>query len=132
MALTHPIGDMITRIRNGQKAGKETISMPYSSLKENVLAVLKDEGFIADFKKTDAGANKFDLEATLKYVDGEGAIQEIAVVSKPGRRAYFDTTKMPRVMNGLGVAIVSTPAGVMTDSAARVKNVGGEVLCRVI
>ena len=132
MSLTHPVGDMITRIRNGQKAGKEIVRMPYSALKANVLAVLKDEGFILDFKKVDAGTNKFDLEATLKYVGGNGAIQEISVVSKPGLRAYSDVEKMPRVMNGLGIAIVSTPLGVMTDSTARTKNVGGEVLCRVI
>ena len=130
--LTHPIGDMVARIKNGQKAGKETVSMPYSSLRENILSVLVDEGFISGFKKVGAGANKFNLEVALKYVDGTGAIQEIAVVSKPGRRAYFNVGKMPYVMNGLGVAIVSTPAGVMTDAAARVKNVGGEVLCRVI
>jgi small subunit ribosomal protein S8 len=123
---------MITRIRNGQNAGKETIVLPYSTLKENVLAVLKDEGFIADFKKIDAGKNKLDLSVDLKYSGGAGAIQEIAVVSKPGRRAYFNVQKMPRVMNGLGIAIVSTPAGVMTDARARTKNVGGEVLCRVI
>lgn len=132
MSLTHPIGDMITRIRNGQNAGKEIIRMPYSALKENVLAVLKGEGFILDFKKIEAGANKSDLEVALKYIDGAGAIQEIAVVSKPGRRAYFEVKKMPRVMNGLGIAIVSTPSGVMTDAKARVQNVGGEVLCRVI
>ena len=123
---------MITRIRNGQKAGKETISMPHSTLRENVLAVLKDEGFITGFKKVGIDVNKFDLEVALKYVGGVGAIQEIAVVSKPGRRAYFGTDKMPRIMNGLGIAIVSTPSGVMTDAAARAKNVGGEVLCRVI
>ena len=106
--------------------------MPYSALKENVLSVLKDEGFILDYKKVGAGANKFDLEVALKYIDGLGAIQEIAVASKPGRRAYFGADKMPRIMNGLGVAIVSTPNGVMTDTSARTMNVGGEVLCRVI
>ena len=132
MSLTHPIGDMIARIKNGQKAGREIILVPYSSLCENVLAVLVDEGFISGFKKVGAGTNKFDLEVALKYVDGNGAIQEIAVVSKPGRRAYFGADKMPHVMNGLGIAIVSTPAEVMTDATARVKNVGGEVLCRVI
>ena len=132
MALTHPIGDMITRIRNGQNAGKEVVRMPYSALRENILAVLKDEGFVAGFKKVGAGSNKFDLEVDLKYSGGVGAIQEISVVSKPGRRAYFQAEKMPRVMNGLGVAIVSTPSGVMTDTNARIQNVGGEVLCRVI
>jgi small subunit ribosomal protein S8 len=132
MALTHPVGDMITRIRNGQNAGKETVSMPYSTLRADILAVLEDEGFISGWKKTDAGKNKYDLEVRLKYVDGAGAIREIAVVSKPGRRAYAGASKMPRVMNGLGVAIVSTPNGVMTDAKARAMNVGGEVLCRII
>ena len=132
MSLTHPIGDLITRIRNGQKAGKENISAPFSTLREAVLRVLKDEGFIEDFKKTEAGTNKFDLSIQLKYSDGEGAIQEIAAVSKPGRRAYSGVVEMPRIQNGLGVAIISTPMGVMTDAEARVKNVGGEVLCRVI
>ena len=123
---------MIARIRNGQKAGKENISMPYSLLRANILSVLKDEGFITDFKKVEAGAGKSDLEVALKYVGGVGAIQEIAVVSKPGLRAYFNVQKMPRVMNGLGIAVVSTPKGVMTDTQARAMNVGGEVLCRVI
>jgi len=132
MALTHPIGDMITRIRNGQAAGKEAVSMPFSALRANILSVLKDEGFINGFKKVDAGKNKSDIEVELKYVDGLGAIQEISAVSKPGRRAYFNSGKLPRVMNGLGVAIVSTPSGVMTDAKARTMNVGGEVLCRVI
>jgi small subunit ribosomal protein S8 len=132
MALTHPIGDMITRIRNGQSAGKETVVMPFSTLRANVLAVLEDEGFISGWKKIDAGENKFDLEVQLKYVDGAGAIQEIAVISKPGRRAYFGVGKMPRIMNGLGVAIVSTQSGVMTDAKARAMNVGGEVLLRVV
>jgi len=123
---------MVARSRNGQNSGKETISTPYSTLRENVLSVLKDEGFIADFKKVDAGTGTFNLEIVLKYVDGGGAIQEIAVVSKPGLRAYFNVEKMPRIMNGLGVAVVSTPKGVMTDTQARAMNVGGEVLCRVI
>ncbi|MDR1027685.1 MAG: 30S ribosomal protein S8 [Rickettsiales bacterium] len=130
--LTHPIGDLVTRIRNGQMAGKESITAPFSTLRQAVLGVLKDEGFITDFSKVEAGTNKSDLTIQLKYVDGEGAIQEISVVSKPGRRAYSGVAKMPRVMNGLGVAIMTTPLGVMTDAEARVKNVGGEVLCRVI
>jgi small subunit ribosomal protein S8 len=132
MSLTHPIGDMVTRIRNAQSAGKETVNMPFSSLKESVLNVLKNEGFINGFKKIEVGTNKFDLTVDLKYVDGNGAIQEISIVSKPGRRAYSEVKKMPRVMNGLGIAIVSTPHGVMTDADARTRNVGGEVLCRVI
>jgi len=132
MALTHPIGDMIARIRNAQAAGKERVVMPFSTLRANVLSVLKDEGFITDFAKSVAVGNKSDLEVILKYADGVGAIQEISVVSKPGRRAYFNIKKMPRIMNGLGIAIVSTPNGVMTDARARTENVGGEVLCRVI
>ena len=132
MSLTHPIGDMVARIRNGQNAGKEIISMPHSALRANILSVLKEEGFIADFKKVDTGAGKSSLEVQLKYVDGNGAIQEIAVVSKPGLRAYFNVERMPRIMNGLGIAVVSTPKGVMTDTQARAMNVGGEVLCRVI
>ena len=132
MSLTHPVGDMVTRIRNAQSAGKETVSMPFSVLKSNILSVLKNEGFISDFQKVEAGKGKFDLIANLKYVDGDGAIQEISVVSKPGRRAYFESKKMPHVVNGLGIAIVSTPRGVMTDADARTQNVGGEVLCKVI
>ena len=130
--ITHPIGDMVTRIRNGQKAGKEIVSMPFSTLRMNVLAVLKDEGYIVDFAKVEAGNNKCNIDVTLKYVDSEPAIQEIKVVSKPGLRAYAKVAKMPRVMNGLGVAVMTTPLGVMSDAKARTMNVGGEVLCRVI
>ena len=130
--ILHPIGDMVARIRNGQKAGKEIITTPFSTLRANVLAVLKEEGFITDFEKTEIAKNKFDIKIELKYIDGEPAIQEIAIVSKPGRRAYADVAGMPRIMNGLGIAIVSSPSGVMTDAKARTMNIGGEVLCRVI
>ncbi|MCL2757991.1 MAG: 30S ribosomal protein S8 [Alphaproteobacteria bacterium] len=132
MALTHPIGDMLTRIRNGQKAGKENVRMPASKLRESVLSVLKDEGYIADFRREEIGKNRFDIIVDLKYVGGAGAIQEISVVSKPGRRMYSGAVKMPRVLNGLGISIVSTPMGVMTDHKARTANVGGEVLCKVV
>jgi small subunit ribosomal protein S8 len=132
MSINHPIGDLITRIRNGQSAGREKISAPFSTLKAAVLNVLKTEGFISEWKKVDAGKNKFDLEVELKYSSGDGAVQEIGAISKPGRRSYSGAKKMPRVMNGLGVAIVSTPLGVMTDAEARTRNIGGEVLCRVI
>ena len=108
MSLSHPIGDMLTRIRNGQNAGKETVTVPNSKLRAAVLNVLKEEGFITD------------------------AIQEVSVVSKPGRRVYSGSAKMPKVLNGLGIAIVSTPNGVMTDHKARLMNVGGEILCKVI
>ncbi len=132
MSLSHPIGDMLTRIRNGQNAGKETITVPNSKLRAAVLAVLKDEGFIKDFQKVEIDEHRSNLVVELKYVGGNGAIQEIAVVSKPGRRVYSSCEKMPKVLNGLGIAIVSTPHGVMTDHKARHMNVGGEVLCKVI
>jgi len=132
MSLSHPIGDMVARIRNGQNAGKETVTVPNSKLRAAVLTVLKDEGFIEDFQKQEIDEHRSNLVVTLKYVGGNGAIQEIAVVSKPGRRVYSGSAKMPRVLNGLGIAIVSTPQGVMTDHKARLMNVGGEVLCKVI
>jgi small subunit ribosomal protein S8 len=132
MSLSHPIGDMVARIRNGQNAGKETVTVPNSKLRAAVLTVLKDEGFIEDFKKQEIDEHRSNLVVTLKYVGGNGAIQEISVVSKPGRRVYSGSAKMPRVLNGLGIAIVSTPQGVMTDHKARLMNVGGEVLCKVI
>ena len=132
MSLSHPIGDMVARIRNGQNAGKETITVPNSKLRAAVLAVLKEEGFIEDFQKQEIDEHRSNLVVTLKYVGGNGAIQEISVVSKPGRRVYSGSAKMPRVLNGLGVAIVSTPQGVMTDHKARLMNIGGEVLCKVI
>jgi small subunit ribosomal protein S8 len=132
MSLSHPIGDMVARIRNGQNAGKETITLPYSKLRAAVLTVLKEEGFIEDFRKEEIDEHRSNLVVTLKYVGGNGAIQEISVVSKPGRRVYSGSAKMPRVLNGLGIAIVSTPHGVMTDHKARLMNVGGEVLCKVI
>lgn len=132
MSLSHPIGDMLTRIRNGQNAGKETVIMPNSKLRQAVLAVLKEEGFIADYQVEAIDEKRSNLKVELKYVGGNGAIQEISVVSKPGRRVYSGSVKMPKVLNGLGIAIVSTPNGVMTDHKARLMNVGGEVLCRVI
>ena len=132
MSLSHPIGDMVARIRNGQNAGKETVTVPNSKLRAAVLAVLKDEGFIEDFHKEEIDAHRSNLVVTLKYVGGNGAIQEISVVSKPGRRVYSGCARMQRVLNGLGIAIVSTPQGVMTDHKARLMNIGGEVLCKVI
>ena len=132
MSLSHPIGDMVARIRNGQNAGKETVTVPNSKLRAAVLSVLKDEGFIEDFQKQEIDEHRSNLVVTLKYVGGNGAIQDISVVSKPGRRVYSGSAKMPKVLNGLGVAIVSTPHGVMTDHKARLMNVGGEVLCKVI
>jgi small subunit ribosomal protein S8 len=132
MSLTHPIGDLLTRIRNGQNAGKETIRVPASKLREAVLSVLKDEGYITDFREEQIDAHRKNILIELKYVGGNGAIQEISIVSKPGRRVYSGCIKMPKVMNGLGISIVSTPHGVMTDHKARLMNIGGEVLCRVV
>ena len=131
MSLSHPIGDMVTRIRNGQNAGKETIVVPNSKLRAAVLSVLKEEGFITDFQINQIDEHRSNLVVELKYVGGNGAIQEISVVSKPGRRVYSGSVKMPKVLNGLGIAIVSTSKGIMTDAQARKENVGGEVLCYV-
>ncbi|MFA7188129.1 MAG: 30S ribosomal protein S8 [Alphaproteobacteria bacterium] len=132
MSLTHPIGDLLTRIRNGQNAGKEIVRVPASKLREAVLSVLKDEGYITNFSEEKIDAHRKNILIELKYVGGNGAIQEISVISKPGRRVYSGSVKMPKVMNGLGISIVSTPQGVMTDHKARLMNVGGEVLCRVV
>lgn len=132
MSLSHPIGDMLTRIRNGQAAGKDFITVPNSKLRVAVLTVLKDEGFITDFREEKIDEHRSNLVVELKYNNGVGAIQEISVVSRPGRRVYSSCVKMPKVLNGLGIAIVSTPCGVMTDHKARLMNVGGEVLCKVI
>ena len=131
MSLSHPIGDMVTRIRNGQNAGKETIVVPNSKLRQAVLTVLKEEGFITDFRVEAIDEHRSNLVVELKYVGGNGAIQEISVVSKPGRRVYSGSAKMPRVLNGLGIAIVSTSKGIMTGAQACRENVGGEVLCYV-
>ena len=132
MSLSHPIGDMLTRIRNGQNAGKEVVAVPNSKLRAAVLNVLKEEGFITDFRQEKIDEHRSNLIVELKYVGGNGAIQDIAVVSKPGRRVYSGSAKMPKVLNGLGIAIVSTPNGVMTDHKERLMNVGGEILCKVI
>ncbi|MGI5845850.1 MAG: 30S ribosomal protein S8 [Alphaproteobacteria bacterium] len=132
MSLTHPIGDLLTRIRNGQNAGKEFVRVPASKLRTAVLSVLKDEGYITDFREEQVDSRRKNILIELKYIDGNGAIQEISVISKPGRRVYSGCFKMPKIMNGLGIAIVSTPHGVMTDHKARLMNVGGEVLCRVV
>ncbi|MDR0803535.1 MAG: 30S ribosomal protein S8 [Rickettsiales bacterium] len=133
MSLSYPIGDLLARIRNGQRAYKPSVRAPYSKLAANVLDVMKAEGFITDFRKEDLGDNKFDVIVDLKYVaGGEGAIQELSLVSKPGRRVYSNVAKMPRVMNGLGVLIVSTPGGIMTDHQARMQNIGGEVICKIV
>jgi small subunit ribosomal protein S8 len=131
MSVNDPIGDMITRIRNAQMRNKSKVSMPGSKQRERVLEVLKAEGFIRGYASVAHASGRSELEIELKYFDGEPVIREIARVSKPGRRVYASVKALPRINNGLGVAIVSTPKGVMADHAARDANVGGEILCTV-
>jgi small subunit ribosomal protein S8 len=131
MALSDPLGDMLTRIRNGQKAGKATISSPASKLRSSVLDVLKREGYIRGYQQSDGEGGGIELRIELKYHEGHPVIREISRVSRPGRRVYSKVTELPRVYNGLGISILSTPRGVMSDNEARAANVGGEVLCRV-
>jgi small subunit ribosomal protein S8 len=130
MSMTDPIADMLTRIRNAQMAQKSSVAMPSSKIKVAIAGVLKDEGYIDDFAVRD-NAGKAELDIALKYYAGRPVIERIERVSKPGLRVYKGSDDLPRVMNGLGVAIVSTPKGVMTDRKARASNVGGEVLCVV-
>jgi small subunit ribosomal protein S8 len=131
MALTDPLGDMLTRIRNAQMRKKSKVSTPGSRLRADVLEVLKSEGYIRGFSSMDLGNGRSEFEIELKYFDGAPVIREIERVSKPGRRVYASVRNLPRINNGLGVAIVSTPKGVMADHSARDANVGGEVLCTV-
>ena len=131
MALNDPLGDMLTRIRNAYGRKKNKVSTPASRLRARVLDVLKAEGYIRDYSQVDYDNGKSEIEIELKYFDGAPVIREIARVSKPGRRVYASVDKLPRVSNGLGIAIVSTPKGVMADHDAREQNVGGEVLCTV-
>jgi small subunit ribosomal protein S8 len=131
MTMTDPLGDMLTRIRNAQLRKKTKVSTPSSSLRERVLDVLQAEGYIRGYSKVDYNGGRSEFEIELKYYDGEPVIRQIERVSKPGRRVYASVRNLPRVMDGLGVSILSTPKGVMSDSEARDQNVGGEVLCRV-
>ena len=131
MSMTDPLGDMLTRIRNGLMRGKSKISSPASSLRVRVLDVLQAEGYIRGYSRVDYDNGKSELEIELKYNEGAPVIREIARISKPGRRVYASVKTIPRVANGLGVSILSTPKGVMADHDAREQNVGGEVLCRV-
>ncbi len=131
MQLNDPIGDLIARIHNAQMRKKPKVSTPGSRLRVSVLDVLKNEGFIRGYASVDHANGKKELEIELKYFDGAPVIREISRVSKPGRRVYASVRNLPRINNGLGVAIVSTPKGVMADHAAREANVGGEILCTV-
>ncbi len=129
--MNDPLGDMLTRIRNAQMRGKASVNTPASKLRRWVLDVLKDEGYIRGYSETEIVNGVSELEIELKYYEGQPVIQEIQRVSKPGRRVYSSVKTMPVVRNGLGISIVSTPKGVMSDNAARENNVGGEILCRV-
>jgi small subunit ribosomal protein S8 len=131
MAVNDPIGDMIARIRNAQMRSKSKVAMPASKQRERVAEVLKSEGFIRGYASVAHASGRSELEIELKYFDGEPVIREIARVSKPGRRVYASVKALPRINNGLGVAIVSTPKGVMADHDARDANVGGEIICTV-
>lgn len=131
MAMNDPLGDMLTRIRNAQMRGKRKVHTPGSRLRAHVLDVLQAEGYIRGYSTTEYGNGRTEFEIELKYSDGRPVIREIERVSKPGRRVYAAVHSMPRVANGLGITIVSTPKGVMADHAAREANVGGEILCKV-
>lgn len=131
MSMNDPLGDMLTRIRNGQRASKASIPVPASKLRANVLEVLKREGYIRGYSWAELRPGIQELTVELKYFEGEPVIKEIARVSKPGRRVYSRIKDLGRVYNGLGISILSTPKGVLSDHEARQENVGGEVLCRV-
>ena len=130
MAMTDPLGDMLTRIRNGQRAKKDSVLSPASKLRARVLEVLQREGYIRGYSEDETGKHKL-LRIELKYFEGEPAIKHLARVSKPGRRVYSGSKELPIVRNGLGITIVSTPRGVLSDAEARTQNVGGEVLAEV-
>jgi small subunit ribosomal protein S8 len=131
MAMSDPLGDMLTRIRNGQRVGKSKVNAPASMLRSNVLEVLKREGYIRGFRRHEQRPGIAELVIELKYHDGNPVIQEISRISRPGQRVYSKIKELPLYYNGLGITILSTPRGVMSDQEARAANVGGEVLCRV-
>ena len=131
MSMSDPLGDMLTRIRNGQRARKSTVNAPASTLRSNVLEVLKREGFIRGYSQFEIKPGINELKIELKYHDGKPVIRKISRISTPGRRVYSGIKDLPKVYNGLGISIISTPRGVMSDAEARAANVGGEVLCQV-
>ena len=130
MSMSDPLGDMLTRIRNGQQARKPAIQSPASRIRANVLEVLQREGYIRGYAAEDVGPAR-GIRIELKYFEGQPAIRHLARISKPGRRVYSGATELPRIRNGLGITIVSTPKGVLSDAEAREQNVGGEVLAEV-
>jgi small subunit ribosomal protein S8 len=131
MSMNDPLGDMLTRIRNASMRGKSTVRTPASKIRRWVLDVLKDEGYIRGYDEVTAPSGHAELDISLKYYDGQSVIRELKRVSTPGRRVYTGVKELPQVRQGLGIAIVSTPRGVMSDAQARTVNVGGEVLCTV-
>ena len=131
MTLADPIGDMITRIRNAQLRTLYNVKVPSSKYRAKILEVLKQEGYISNYKLLPDSKNKSSLVVDLKYYNGLPVIKEIKRVSRPGRRVYARSDSIPKIQNGLGLAIVSTSMGIMSDSDARMKNVGGEIICRV-
>ena len=131
MSMTDPIGDMLTRIRNGLQARKSVVSSPASKTRQRVLDVLQREGYIRGYERNELNNNKSELHIELKYHEGDPVINTLSRVSTPGRRVYSSVRDLPRVHNGLGISIVSTPKGVLSDAEARDQNVGGEILCTV-
>jgi len=131
MAFSDPIGDMITRIRNAQLRSLSNVKIPCSKFRERILHVLKKEGYIADYKMLTDTSNKKNLHVDLKYNDGMPVIKEIDRISKPGRRVYAKAETIPKIQNGLGLAIVSTSKGIMSDNEARTQKIGGEIICKV-
>ncbi|MCK0069496.1 MULTISPECIES: 30S ribosomal protein S8 [Kordiimonas] len=131
MSMTDPIGDMLTRIRNGLQARKTVVATPASKTRQRILDVLEREGYIRGYSRTELENNKAELAIELKYNEGEPVIRTLNRVSKPGRRVYSSVNDLPRVHNGLGISIVSTPKGVLSDAEARENNVGGEILCTI-
>ncbi len=131
MSLSDPLGDMLTRIRNAAGRRKSSVSTPASNLRARVLEVMKNEGYIRGYSRTDHKDGKSEIEIELKYHDDGPVIREISRVSRPGRRVYVSVKSIPHVANGLGISILSTPKGVMADHDAREQNVGGEILCQI-
>ena len=129
MSMSDPIADMLTRIRNGQSANKASVAMPASKTKQSIAQVLKDEGYISDFSVTDDA--KPELTVSLKYFDDKSVIETIKRMSRPGLRVYKNKDELPKVLNGLGIVIISTSKGMMTDRAARAAGIGGELICSV-
>lgn len=131
MSMTDPVSDMLTRIRNGQHAGKDRIVSPSSKLRNSILDVLKREGYINNYTMKEIRKGVTELSIELKYFEGKPVIKNIKRISTPGRRVYSQIENMPKVYNGLGIAVISTPKGILSDQEAREKNVGGEILCQV-